>query len=290
MTIKDHIKAFLLTNSSKWRAKALTDKAKQWGIDLNLSTPTSITDKINWLQVYDSQRPLKTLCADKIRVHQYCQQVLGKDICVPIIRVFDTPEDIKPEDLPEKFVLKCNHGWNNNIFVDNIQSLDLNKAKAQLKRWLSEPFGIRTIEPHYIKIPRTCFCERHLGTAEHPRPIDYKFHCAKGKILLIQLVTKHIDEKSAEMAFLDMDFRPIPNLVPPGNNTMAQISDISIPSRFEEMKKYAQQLSADFRYVRIDFYQVADTVYLGEMTFTPSAGFLRLPPEIDKDLGQLIIL
>lgn len=103
MTIKDHIKAFLLTNSSKWRAKALTDK-------------------INWLQVYDSQRPLKTLCADKIRVHQYCQQVLGKDICVPIIRVFDTPEDIKPEDLPEKFVLKCNHGWNNNIFVVNIQS------------------------------------------------------------------------------------------------------------------------------------------------------------------------
>lgn len=71
---------------------------------------------------------------------------------------------------------------------------------------------------------------------------------------------------------------------------MAQISDISTPSRFEEMKKYAQQLSADFRYVRIDFYQVADTVYLGEMTFTPSAGFLRLPPEIDKDLGQLIIL
>lgn len=290
MTLKKHIKAFLLTHSSRWRARALTIKAKRWGLDLNLSTPSSFTDKINWLQAYDKMNSLKTICADKIRLHQYCQQVLGEDICVPIIKVFDTPEDIKPEELPDKFVLKCNHGWNNNILVDDVQTFNLAEAKAQLKQWLSEPFGIVTIEPHYINIPRKCFCEMHLATPDRPRPIDYKFHCLNGEPQVMQLVTEHIDNKSSAAIFLDMDFHPLANIVPTANNTIVQISEVQMPSHFEQMKRYARLLSANFRYVRIDFYQVGDTVYLGEMTFTPGAGFLGIPAEVDKYFGQLIKL
>jgi len=35
------------------------------------------------------------------------------------------------------------------------------------------------------------------------------------------------------------------------------------------MKTYAKKLSEDFDFVRVDFYIHNNTVYLGELTFTP---------------------
>ena len=38
------------------------------------------------------------------------------------------------------------------------------------------------------------------------------------------------------------------------------------------MKEYAEKLSKDFKFVRVDFYNVNKKIYLGEMTFSPRAG------------------
>lgn len=48
-------------------------------------------------------------------IHQYSKKILGKDICVPILKVYKNAEEIKLEDLPEKFVLKVNHGSGMNL-------------------------------------------------------------------------------------------------------------------------------------------------------------------------------
>ena len=42
------------------------------------------------------------------------------------------------------------------------------------------------------------------------------------------------------------------------------------PRNLELMIKYAKKLSSDFSFVRVDFYDLNDIVYLGEMTFSPS--------------------
>lgn len=52
------------------------------------------------------------------------------------------------------------------------------------------------------------------------------------------------------------------------------IDDI-FPTQFELMKDYATKLSQDFKFVRVDFYEVDGRVYLGELTFTPGAFVFR---------------
>ena len=41
---------------------------------------------------------------NKILVHDYVKEKIGEDICVPIIKIYDKPEDIDINELPDKFV------------------------------------------------------------------------------------------------------------------------------------------------------------------------------------------
>ena len=57
------------------------------------------------------------------------------------------------------------------------------------------------------------------------------------------------------------------------------------PKNLNLMLEYSLKLSSEFSFVRVDLYEIDDTVYLGEMTFTPSnCGFDC------KDINQSLYL
>ena len=85
---------------------------------LENSKLVTIQEKLNYLLVHESP-DIKSKIADKILLHDYSIKKLGIDICVPIIKIYDNANDIKLEDLPDKFVLKCNHGSGMNILCEN---------------------------------------------------------------------------------------------------------------------------------------------------------------------------
>lgn len=59
------------------------------------------------------------------------------------------------------------------------------------------------------------------------------------------------------------------------------------PQNFDEMKRVAAQLSAEFPFVRVDLYNVNGSVYFGELTFYPSSGYGKFhPDEFDLELGS----
>ena len=86
---------------------------------VNESNLVTIQNKLNYLIVHESP-DYKSKLADKILLHDYSIKKLGKDICVPIIKIYNNTDEIKKEDLPDKFVLKCNHGSAMNIICENI--------------------------------------------------------------------------------------------------------------------------------------------------------------------------
>ena len=45
------------------------------------------------------------------------------------------------------------------------------------------------------------------------------------------------------------------------------------------MKRLSKILSADFPFVRVDLYESKEKVYISELTFLPTAGFMHLTPE-----------
>ena len=253
---------------------ALFRRAEEWtrGKGVNLTTPTTIGDKLGWLKIYDCS-PVKTLCADKIKVHEYCRKKLGEDICVPILKVYDKPEDINFNELPKQFVLKCNHGSGYNIIVKDKSRENKTSIVSKLNSWLKKDYALDYwYEMHYHYIDKKCFAEHYLGDGVNDVP-DYKILCCNGEPIMIQVISDrfHPDRKHANIYTPDWKKWDI------GWHTYK--SDYSRPDKkpenLDKMLSYARKLSEDFKFVRVDFYALEGKLYLGELTFAPDAGFMR---------------
>lgn len=266
----------------------ILEKAKLKGFThFNIDNPKTWCEKMQWLQLNDDIN-LRAKCADKIKVHDYSIEKLGKDICVPILKVYDSPKELDFNKLPDKFVLKCNHGYAFNIICRNKNDLNENDCRQKLQQWLNTPFGETSIEPHYLKIERKCYAEKFIENPGQLEVTDYKFVCFNGKPTYCQILNgRHTPD--FHLNYYDMDFNFVNISRTDVKNNPNKLD--AKPSRFELMKDYAKKLSEDFRFVRVDFYEVNGIVYLGELTFTPATGFIKwTDPTIDRKFGDLIKL
>ena len=46
---------------------------------------------------------------DKYKVREYIAQMIGEEYLIPLLGVWDNPDEIDFDALPNQFVLKCNH-------------------------------------------------------------------------------------------------------------------------------------------------------------------------------------
>lgn len=264
----------------------LVERAKKIGLNLNLDNPITIQDKINWMKLYDST-PLKTKCADKIQVHEYCKEKLGVDICIPILKIYNSTEEIKWSELPKKFVIKCNHGSGMNIIVRDKDKLDIPGTVEKLKKFMADDFAFHVgYEMHYHDIPHKIFVEEYKEDENQKNSlIDYKFWCFDGdpKFMTIGDGNGHGGFKYYDMNFFSIDIKRTDYKELPWEPEK--------PKNFDVMIEYARKLSSDFPLVRVDFYEINGKLYLGELTFTPGAGFFKFTkPKYDRLLGEMITI
>lgn len=106
------------------------------GRELDLENPRTFNEKLQWLKLYD-RRPEYTVMVDKYRVRDYIKEKLGEEYLIPLIGVWDDPDEIDFGRLPDKFVLKCNHNSGLGMCICRDRSkLDVRKVRAGLKRGL----------------------------------------------------------------------------------------------------------------------------------------------------------
>jgi len=264
----------------------LINLCKRHGIGYNLDNPVTIQDKLNWMKIYDST-PLKTRCADKIQLHDYCKEKLGVDLCIPIIKIYDKVSDINWDELPNQFVIKCNHGSGMNIIVKDKSTLNIADAERRLQGFMNDDFAFHVgYEMHYHDIPHRIFVEKYMSDEGQKQSLfDYKFWCFNGepKFMTINDGNGHGRMNYYDMNFnkLDIertDFRPMPY-------------NPQKPNTFDKMIEYAKVLSEDFKFVRVDFYEINGKLYIGELTFTPGAGFFHYKDsKYNKIIGDLLNL
>lgn len=262
----------------------LIQKAKAAGYTLNLDNPVTIQDKLNWLKIYDST-PLKTRCADKIQVHDYCKEKLGVDLCIPIIAVYDKVEDVKWDELPDRFVIKCNHGSGMNIIVKDKSKLNIQDAVTKLNRFMKDDFAFHVgYEMHYHDIPHKVFVEEYMEDENQRNSLyDYKFWCFNGEPKFYTINDGH---GHGSIIYYWMDDK----LIDPYCANKPSLN-YRKPRNFSEMAEYSKKLSEDFKFVRVDFYEVSGKTYLGELTFIPGAGFFRYKKqEYNKIFGDMLVL
>lgn len=254
---------------------------------LNLTNPTNFNEKIQWLKFNELSNDIYTLCADKYKVREYVFSKGCGGILNELYGVYDSPESINYDALPEKFALKCNHGAGYNIICDSKASLDIEKTNRQLSKWLREDFSSLFVEPQYKRIQRKILCEKYIENERGGFPDDYKFYCFNGKPYAV-MVCKEREKGQPKFYYFDMDWNPLPF-----EDTVELISKNDypeMPEGFMKMKEYAVKLASDFKFVRIDFYLLNGDVIFGELTFTPSAGLDVTLQEADAILGSQLKL
>ncbi|WP_306484185.1 ATP-grasp fold amidoligase family protein [Anaerococcus sp.] len=248
---------------------------------MDFSDPKTFNEKLQWLKLYD-RKPEYTKMVDKYKVREYISEKIGKEYLIPLLGVWDDPDDIDFDTLPNEFVLKCNHNSGLGMCIcKDKNNLDIQKVKIELKKGLKEDYYLSGREWPYKNVPRKIICEEYLGE----NPNDYKFFCFNGKVEYILVCSDRFE--SIKETFFDMNWN-----VAPFKRPNIEIDDkIKIPINFNKMIELSEFLSKDIPFLRVDFYEVDNKIYFGELTFFPASGFSGFEPEgWDYKLGELIEL
>jgi len=274
-----------IENRTEFYIKGRQILMRSMGKDYNDSKINNFQDKLNWLLVHESPE-LKTDIVDKILLRNYSRKILGKDICVPIIKIYDSINDINLDELPEKFVLKCNHGSQMNIICQNKSDFNLNDAKKQLDEWLKLNYALIGYEYQYLNVKRKVFSEVFLKD----NLTDYKFYCFNGYPKLIKVRSKCYKKGVKIYHYYDENWKKTNIETNLGDNIKLN-NDFPKPKYFNLMMEYAKKFAKNFSFIRVDLYEFNDTVYLSELTFTPANA--RTPYKNEKQsiyLGNLLDL
>lgn len=256
--------------------------------ELDLQTPKTFNAKLQWLKLYD-RRPEYTMMVDKYRVRDYIAEKIGSEYLIPLLGVWDNPDEIDFDSLPQKFVLKCNHNSGLGMCICKDKSkLDVKKAKADLRKGLEQDYYITLREWPYKDVPRKIICEKYMEDSATTELRDYKLFCFNGEPKATLICSDRFTESGLHEDFYNELWEKLPVKRP---NIPVRKDILERPVNFETMKSLAQKLAENMPFVRTDFYEINGEIYFGELTFFPASGFSSFDPEYwDQKFGEWITL
>lgn len=264
------------------------------GKKLHLKNPKSFNEKLQWLKIYDYKPEYSTL-VDKLAVKSYVESCIGNKHIIPTLAVWDSVEEIDWDSLPNQFVLKTTHGGGGCgvIVCTDKTNFDRIKAINKLKRSLRTNIGQTYREKPYLNVPRKIIAEKYI--AEHIINSngakvdlqDYKFFCFNGKVKFFKIDFGRFVEHHANYYSPNGDLLPFGEVVcKPDPNHVE-----NMPTNLSEMIRLAETLSAKYKFLRVDLYNVNGKIYFGELTFYPAAGMgAFIPKEWDEKIGDFLTL
>ncbi|MBQ6267305.1 MAG: glycosyl transferase [Clostridia bacterium] len=265
----------------KWDYKIHT------GRKLNLRHPVTFQEKLQWLKYY-YHNPIQSTLVDKYKVRSWVAEKIGEQYLIPLLGVFHSFDDIPFSELPDQFVLKCNHDSGSVVICKNKSSFDYEKAKEKLEACLKINHFYKSREWPYKNIQERCIlCEPYL-VDDHLHDLkDYKFFCFDGKVKFLYVSTLG-NHDNAVINYYYPDWERIPIKHELYKSTE---KDDEIPNDFKKMISLAEILSCGFPHVRVDFFYANEAIYFSEMTFFSSGGrHLWSPEKYNYLFGDMITL
>lgn len=291
------VRRWFLRKRENWLAEnrpqklaAMKYKHQMGGKELNWDNPQDLNEKINWLK-FNTDLTEWTRLSDKYRVREYIKERGREDLLVPLYGCWEKAENIDFDALPDKFVLKTNHGCGTVMLVEEKSKINLPEVRKELNSWLKIKFGVRTVEPQYVNIKPLLIAEELLDN-DNPSStslVDYKVWCLDGKAYCFMICANRVIETGTDLYFYDLDWNPLPEMLS-GSHKDNKIN-IEKPQCLGELIKAAEDLAKGHPEVRVDFYIVNNRIYFGEMTFTSLGGYMDyISPEYLLKMGRLVTL
>lgn len=259
----------------------------EMGQKLHLDNPQTFNEKLQWLKLYN-RKPEYTMMVDKVAVKDYVASIIGPEYIIPTLGVWDSPNDIEWDKLPNQFVLKTNHdgGSNGVVVCKDKATLDKRAALRELKHSFNRSSYLIGREWPYKMVKHKVFAEQYMEDKQYGELRDYKFYCFDGDVKVMLIAAGRKSGKTG-MNYYDNNF----NLLDLHQGHPHISGEVTKPNTFEEMKRMASVLSKGLPEIRVDLYEVNGKVYFGELTFFDSGGMGAFyPDEWDRIFGDWIKL
>ena len=261
---------------------------QRFGYVPNLHKPKSYCEKMQWLKLnINSNNPKVIERADKFLVRNYIKEMGFSEHLVTLYGVYDKPEEIDWNTLPQRFVLKLNNasGPNYRWFVEDKSTFSISKFTSQANSRLHDKYGSKYGEFHYGKIPPKIIAEEYLEDSRDSF-IDYSFYCFHGKVVFLS-VEEGKREGRIGIEYYNTNWEKHP--VDFFNDYPRVQNPFQKPANFDRMILIAETLSRGYPHLRVDLYNVGGHIYFGELTYTPESGFIEWNPvSLDYEYGKLI--
>ncbi len=261
--------------------------AAQLHTKLNLENPRSFNEKIQWLKLYDAT-PLKTRLTDKVLVRDWVAEKIGADYLKPMLWHGTNFDEIPWEELPEKFLIKANHGckWqyrikNKSIFVENKNLMGYIKDKMQYYL-VSNFFPMAGFEMQYKDIKPQLLIEPLM--LDGNIPVEYSVFCFNG-------VPKIYQKIKFTIPFLTSIYNEDYSLSDIRFNDGWYYEQAPADDFMKEAVMLSEKLCKEFKLVRVDWLYYNNKIYFNEMTFTPYSGFYQFEDDkMNMELGKMLKL
>lgn len=251
---------------------------------LDLDNPKTFNEKMQWLKLHN-RKPEYTKMVDKYEAKQYAGSLLGTDIIIPTLAIWDSCEEIDIAVLPEQFVMKCTHDSHTVFICRDKNNFDLKgairKIKKAMKRnyyWVGREYPYKDVKPRII-------VEKYLENNTTDNLLDYKFYMFGGKLKIINVTERYnhqaaIDYYDSNFCHIDLSW-----------SYPCSGKKRNKPNTFKKMIDIAEKISIGIPFIRVDMYEVDNKVFLGELTFFDGNGFDGIEPHSwDLQLGDWIDL
>lgn len=256
------------------------------GRKLHLKNPETFNEKLQWLKLYDRD-PRYTVLVDKFACREEIGQLIGQKHLIPLLGVWDRAQDIDFEQLPDQFVLKCNHDSASVVICRDKETFDREAARKKLAAKLKKNLFQWGREWPYKNVQPRIICEKYLTNDGNP-PADYKIHCFGGQPKFILVCADRFSDGGLTEDFYTPDWEHMEVKRPHLSNAVVLQPK---PEELSEMLAMAEKLAENIPFVRVDFYVVDGHIYFSEMTFFPACGFTAFQPDsYDTLFGQWIPL
>lgn len=242
-----------------------------------IALPRRYHEKMLWRKLFDHSPDIATFC-DKLATKEYIRKKHPGLKLPRTLWVGDRLEDIPPDILSEKLMLKCNHGCGYNFrWIPGESSAA--EARAAFRGWMGQTYGTTNYEWGYSTVRPKVFAEEFIGTSDPFGLVDIKIRCCAGRPILARIHLDGLHQKKRAAWFSVDANRLFEDAGPLADGDQELPAGFQIPQCFDEAIKASRILGANIDYARIDFFAGAGELIGGEITVYPAAGLGTASPE-----------
>ena len=192
-------------------------------------------------------------------------------------------DQIDWENLPNSFVIKCNHGCKWQFIIKNKEEyLSTNEfveiTKRRMTGWLEQNFCFwGGFELNYLNIEPKILIEPLLRTEINKKSETINIYCFNG---VPQIIIKFHNEN--KVSIWNKKFNSLENIFGFAEENIK----IAIDKYIKQSIDLSKELSKDFIFVRVDWMIYQNKLYFEELTFSPYSGFIKFDKKSNLKMGM----